>query len=228
MNLSTDLELNAMEHQGSSSGSGTRWGGVRRGAGRPRGRESRRQDGVIHGKFRIKSTSSPKPVRLTRASDGFISHKGQLIEVWLNGNQRIVQADYPENKCPTKTPHGTPNHLVRLVILTGGQRLVECLDENGKLLGVRPSITTNANIMEPNASQWFFVYFDKIFRVTINPESKETKITLAHKNVDEVAQGKRCEEVDMAGFKFVVIRGEKNGDITGAEPLVPPPSLPIS
>lgn len=79
---------------------------------------------------------------LERPSDGFVYHMDQRIEVWRDEEQKIVQTKYPRNNCPTGLNYGRFSYVLRMVILPRGERIVECLDEHGKLLGVKPWIDT--------------------------------------------------------------------------------------
>lgn len=67
----------------------------------------------------------------------------------------------------------------------------------------------------------------KYFRVRINPENKvPLKISLATQDESTPPEGEPDEEVDMAGFKFILYVGGPYKQITGA--ALPPRSPPTS
>lgn len=128
-----------MENGESSSKSIRKHGGARPGGGRPRGSKTRRVNGEISGQFQM---YVPKPVVREGTSKGSVEHKGQLIDVWRDRYYGIVRTEYQGNHCPTGLNYGKFSYLLLLAILPGNERIVECLDEHGKLLGVRPWTAT--------------------------------------------------------------------------------------
>lgn len=70
--------------------------------------------------------------------------------------------------------------------------------------------------MEPTNTECFIIYANKVFRVRLDPNTKAAiKITLATSNENEIPRGRIAEKVNMAGYKFDVIRSLSN-EITGA------------
>lgn len=95
-------------------------------------KRARRPSGI----FQV-TPRGPSPIVLSGPCDTTIKHMGKDIEVWLDERQNIVQAVYPGHACPHGNDYKFKNFLIRLVITERKQTFVECIEQDGTLMGVR-------------------------------------------------------------------------------------------